>query len=295
MAAAMTGGKIHKPVDDFDAPHEAPLEKREEEILTLSIDGFEGPLDLLLALSRTRKIDLTQLSMAALAQQYIAYIEEMRSKRLEIAADYLVMAAWLAFLKSKLMLPGEAEAGDEPSGDELAARLAFRLKRLAAMRERAEMLMARDQLGQDYFARGWEEPVETIARVSYKPDYFGLLQAYAMQRQRVSETRFKVKRREVWSIKKARQRLQTLLGMPLDWAPINDLIAAFLGEEALKKTTVASTFGASLEMARDGLVELKQTAPFSPLYIKTVGEGVETNSQGADEGAVTPQREGDDE
>lgn len=240
--------------------------------LTLDLDGYAGPLDLLLELSRHKKIDLTQLSMAALAQQYITFIEKMRFERLEIAADYLVMAAWLAYLKSRLLLPQEAEDEAVLSGDELAARLAFRLKRLAAMREKAELLMARDQLGQDFYGRAAPDGFEVEARYSYHPDYYGLLKAYAIQRQRVSEMRYKVKKREVWSIKKARQRLQKLLGMPIGWAPINDLIAGFLEDDALKKTTVASTFGASLELAREGVVELRQTGAFGPLYIKTKDE-----------------------
>ncbi|GJM02358.1 MAG: segregation/condensation protein A [Rhodomicrobium sp.] len=245
-------------------------ERREAEILNLELDGYEGPLDLLLGLSRSKKIDLAQLSMAELAQQYILYIERMRSERLEIAADYLVMAAWLAFLKSKLMLPQIDDGLDEPSGDELAAQLAFRLKRLAAMREKAQQLMARDQLGQDFFARPAPEGFELVQRIAYQPDFYGLLKAYASQRQRVSETRLKMVKREVWSIKKARNRLQKMLGMPIGWAPINDLIVSFLGGEDMKKTTVASTFGASLELARDGVVELRQGAAFSPLYIKAI-------------------------
>lgn len=246
-----------------------------EQVLEVALDGFEGPLDLLLALSRSKKIDLTQLSMAELAQQYIGYIERMRSERLEIAADYLVMAAWLAFLKSKLMLPADEEEGDALSGDELAARLAFRLKRLAAMRQAGQELMARDQLNQDFFACGAPAGFDVVAQYSYKADFYGLLKAYAVQRTRTAETGYKVKRREVWSIKKARQRLQMMLGMPVGWAPISELIAAFLGEDKLQKTTVASTFGATLEMARDGMIELRQTEHFTPLYIKSVEGAVQ--------------------
>ncbi len=265
--------------DEFeDGVNEIPR----DQVLEVALDGFEGPLDLLLALSRSKKIDLTQLSMSELAHQYIGYIERMRSERLEIAADYLVMAAWLAFLKSKLMLPADDEDGDDPSGDELAARLAFRLKRLAAMRQAGAELMARDQLGQDFYGCGAPAGFDVVACYSYRADFYGLLKAYAVQRTRTAETGYKVKRREVWSIKKARQRLQMMLGMPVGWAPISELIAAFLGEDKLQKTTVASTFGATLEMARDGMIELRQSEHFTPLYIKSVDE---PRSDGSDDEA----------
>lgn len=266
--------------DDFDAKQS---ELASAQVLLLELDGFEGPLDLLLALSRKRKIDLSQLSMSELAGQYILYIEKIRAERLEIAADYLVMAAWLAFLKSKLMLPEIELEGDEPTGDELAQQLAFRLKRLDAMRRAGDELMARAQLGQDFFANGSASGFKLVLRNQYRADYSDLLKAYAISRQRVDQVELKVERREVWSIKKARQRLQALLGMPIGWAPINDLIASFLHGEDLKKTTVASTFGATLEMARDGVIELRQAEAFTPLYIKVVA-GSEVGVLGVDDG-----------
>lgn len=247
----------------------------EGEVLVLSLDGFEGPLDLLLALSRSKKIDLLALSISELASQYILYIENLKKQRLEIAGDYLVMAAWLTFLKSKLLIPSPPGEGDELSGDELAARLAFRLKRLDAMRKCAKQLMARPQLGQDFYGRGAPEGVSITVKHMFKADSYQLFKAYSGTRRRTVGGELKVKRREVWSIKKARSRLEAMLGMPVGWAPIHDLIAAFLQSEDLQKTTVASTFGASLEMARDGVVELRQEGHFKPLYLKSRHQDVE--------------------
>lgn len=238
--------------------------------LLVELDGFEGPLDLLLGLSRARKIDITKLSIAELATQYIGYINNIKQHRLEIAADYLVMAAWLVYLKSKLLLPSDEVAGEEPSGDLLAAQLAFRLKRLEAMRLKGQELMARPQLGQEFFGSGAPEGFMVVSSHKYKADLYDLLKAYAVQRQRVVKGGYKVKRREVWSIKKARSRLSSLLGISIEWAPINDLISSFMNGEVTSKTTVASTFGATLEMARDGIIEIKQGAHFEPLYVKSL-------------------------
>lgn len=240
-----------------------------EDILLVELDGFEGPLDLLLALSRTKKIDISHISIADLATQYIDYINDLKKHRLEIAADYLVMAAWLVYLKSKLILPQEDLDEDVPSGDVLAAQLAFRLKRLEAMRLKGQELIARPQLGQEFFACGAPMGTTTLVKVQYKANLYDLLKAYADQRKSDGQQGYKVKRRQVWSIKKARQRLSSLLGVSIEWAPINELIASFMGAETTEKTTVASTFGATLEMARDGMIELKQSGPFQPLYVKS--------------------------
>ncbi len=250
--------------DDWQS--ERPLDAGD--VLIVDLDGFEGPLDLLLALSRAKKIDLKALSIAGLCDQYIGYINNLKAKRLEIAADYLVMAAWLAFLKSKLLLPQPDAEGDEPSGQELAARLAFRLQRLDAMREKARALMERAQLGEHFFASGDPLGIRVVDRVDYHSDQFSLLKAYVSARHRDGQNDYKVKKRQVWSIKKARERLQAMLGFPVDWAPIQELIAMFLENEMMAKTTVASTFGASLEMARDGEIELRQDGHFQPLYVK---------------------------
>ena len=185
------------------------------ETLVVDVEGFEGPLDLLLALARTQKVDLARISVLALAQQYLDFINEARRLRLEIAADYLVMAAWLAFLKSKLLLPAEQDEDGEPSGEELAQLLAFRLKRLDAMREAAAQLMTRKRLGRDVFARGMPEPLRISRKSTYQADLYDLLKAYAQQRQRTAVRTWQVRQRTVWSLKEAREELERLLGMTL--------------------------------------------------------------------------------
>ncbi len=193
----------------WQAGDEAP---RPEEALVVSLDGFAGPLDVLLALARTQKVDLAKISVLALAEQYLGFIAHARKLRLELAADYLVMAAWLAYLKSKLLLPREPSTADQPSGEELAARLAFRLKRLEAMRNAAATLMTRHRLGRDVFARGMPEGVRTIRVRQYTAVVYDLLKAYAEQRSRTVKRVHVVPRRTVWSIKDARERLQVLIG-----------------------------------------------------------------------------------
>ncbi len=245
----------------------------EDTALVVSVDGYEGPLDLLLTLARTQKVDLAGISVLALAEQYLAFIEEARKLRLELAADYLVMASWLAFLKSKLLLPEEETDDEEPTGEELARMLAFRLKRLEAMRQAAGELMARKRLGRDVFARGAPEGVRLKRRSRYTATVFDLLKAYAVQRQRTMEVKVTIAARVVWSIKEARQRLEALLGMRCDWAALDDYLAAFLPAPDQARTVRASAFGATLEMAREGLVELRQAAPFAPLYVRRKGAG----------------------
>lgn len=239
-----------------------------EEKLIINVEGFEGPLDLLLAMARTQKVDLTKISVVELADQYLGFITEAKRLRLEIAADYLVMAAWLAFLKSKLLLPNDEDDDEGPSAEELAAQLAFRLKRLEAMREAAASIFNRKRLGQDVFSRGMPEGIRIVRTPQFKAETFELLTAYAQQRQRTSVTTHKVKERTVWSIKEARDRLERILGMSLDWFPIDRFFEEFLAISDLHKTVLASTFSATLEMAREGELELKQAKPFAPLYLR---------------------------
>jgi segregation and condensation protein A len=238
------------------------------ETLVVDVEGFEGPLDLLLALARTQKVDLARISVLALAQQYLDFIAEARRLRLEIAADYLVMAAWLAFLKSKLLLPAEQDAEGEPSGEELAQLLAFRLKRLDAMREAAAQLMTRKRLGRDVFARGMPEPLRVTRKSTYQADLYDLLKAYAQQRQRTSVRTWQVRQRPVWSLKEAREELERLLGMTCDWAPLDQLLAEFLVGPELRKTALASGFTATLEMTREGALEIRQAKVFAPLLVR---------------------------
>ncbi len=248
--------------DAFDTPPRT-------QTFVVDIDGFEGPLDLLLALARDHKLDLAKLSILDLARQYLDFIEQARNLRLEIAADYLVMAAWLAFMKSRLLLPGE-EDGDEPSGEELAAQLAFRLKRLDAMREAGAKLLNRDRLGRDFFARGMPEGIALVRHPEYEASVYDLLKAYANQRQRNASGTLLFAARTVWSIQEAREALEAMLGTAVAWAPIDDLIAKFMPTPELRRTVLASSFGASLEMTREGLTELRQEKPFAPLMIRHV-------------------------
>jgi segregation and condensation protein A len=246
------------------------------EALIIDIEGFEGPLDLLLALARTQKVDLARISVLALVEQYLTYIHAAQRIKLEIAADYLVMAAWLAFLKSRLLLPREKSDDPTLSGEELAQRLAFRLMRLDAMRKAAAQLLTRRRLGRDVFARGAPEGVKTIRETEYTAQIYDLLQAYAQQRTRTIKQVHIVKQRSVWSIKQARVHLERLIGKSSgDWVQLDMFLEAYMPAGAaggeVEKTVVAASFGASLELAREGKVEIKQDAPFAPIYMRRRG------------------------
>jgi segregation and condensation protein A len=252
------------------------------ETLQIDVAGFEGPLDLLLALARTHKVDLTQISILALVEQYLSFIAEMQKVRIELAADYLVMAAWLAFLKSRLLLPREQKKDDEPSADEMAARLAFRLIRLDAMRKAAAQLFTRKRLGRDVFARGQPEGVKTIRERQHSAIIYDLIKAYAEQRKRTTVHRAHVvKRRTVWSIKDARQRLERLVGASAgSWVQLDFFLEQYLPASDLGRTALASSFGATLEMAREGLIELRQAEPFAPIYMRQRDAGAEWEKVG---------------
>ena len=261
--AEFSAGPVFEGWADAD---EAP---RAGEALIVNLDGFEGPLDLLLALARTQKVDLAKISVLALAEQYLEFVNKALKARLELAADYLVMAAWLAFLKSKLLLPREAGHEDQPSGEELAARLAFRLMRLEAMRHAAGQLVTRKRLGRDVFARGNPEGVRTIRARKYTAMIFDLLKAYADQRKKTVKRVHVVARRTVWSIKEARQRLEGLLGEGVgDWVQLDLFLQRYGAMPDIARTARASSFGATLEMAREGLVELSQAEPYAPIYMR---------------------------
>ena len=239
----------------------------DESALVIDVDGFEGPLDLLLALARAQKVDLAKISILALAEQYLAYIAELGRLRLEMAADYLVMAAWLAYLKSRLLLP-EPEAGDEPTGTELAAALAFRLRRLEAIREAAVRLANRNRLGRDVFARGAPEPVRIDRKPAYAATLYDLLTAYVAQRRRVVVAKVRIPKRQVWSLAEARSILSRLIGRLADWTPLEVLLRPYIVSPELRRTAIASTLGASLEMAREGKVSIRQTGAFAPIHLR---------------------------
>lgn len=236
--------------------------------LTVDVEGFEGPLDLLLELSRRQKVDLSKISILALAEQYLEFIEEVRKLRIELAADYLVMAAWLAFLKSKLLLPVEENDEDEMSGEEMAAMLAFRLKRLEAMREAGKRLVNRNRLGRDYFARGMPEHVKIDKVSDFKATLYDLLSAYASQRQRQSVSHVTINKREVWSLSDARDILTRLVGDLADWTPLDVFLKPYIPTPALRNSAIASSFAATLELVREGKLKIRQEAAFAPLYLK---------------------------
>jgi segregation and condensation protein A len=257
--------------EERDGDWESTEERKEPgsgETLVVDVEGFEGPLDLLLALGRTQKVDLAKISVLALAQQYLDFIAEARHLRLEIAADYLVMAAWLTYLKSKLLLPAEPSEEGEPSGEELAQLLAFRLRRLGAMRDAAAQLMTRKRLGRDVFVRGLPEPIRLTRNSTYEANVYDLLKAYSQQRQRTTTRTWQARARTVWSIKEARSELERLLGVSCDWTPLVQLFAEFLVEPELRKTALASGFTATLEMTREGQLELRQAKLFAPLLMR---------------------------
>jgi segregation and condensation protein A len=251
---------------------------REEDKLVVALDGYEGPLDLLLALARTQKVDLRCVSILALADQYLAYIRQAKTLRLELAADYLVMAAWLAFLKSRLLIPKLQIEDNTPSGEDMAARLQFRLMRLEAMRKAAAQLMTRKRLGLDIFPRGNPEGTKTIREREYTAEIYDLLKAYADRRsQRVVKRAHVVKKREVWSIKDARDRLHRLVGASAvgEWVQLDLFLDQFVPAPApeVTRTALAASFGATLEMARDGLVELQQAEAYAPIYMRKKADG----------------------
>jgi segregation and condensation protein A len=239
----------------------------DDEVMYVDVDGYEGPLDLLLDLARRQKVDLAQISVLALAEQYLSFIETVREKRIEIAADYLVMAAWLAYLKSRLMVP-QAASDEEPTGEMMAALLQFRLKRLEGMRRAAMQMMNRPLLGRQIFARGAPEPI-TIARTAlWEASLFDLLKAYATQRERGIPNDYTPRERNVWSLQEAREILSRLIGDNVDWVPLDAYLAQYLSTPEQRVTAMASTFASSLEMARQGHIELRQSLAFGPLLMR---------------------------
>jgi segregation and condensation protein A len=247
----------------------APAPEHDPDALIVDVEGFEGPLDLLLDLARAHKVDLAQISILALADQYIAYIDKMRAMRIEVAADYLVMAAWLAYLKSRLLIPMPPASGEETTPQDMAARLAFRLQRLQAMREAANNIMSLPQLGRDVFARGSPEPLVIERQRIYQDTLVDLLKAYADRRARkmVHQT-YRVKRQPVFSIKEAREALEKLIGAMDDWGVMDGWLEKYLGTPETRRSVRASSFTASLELAREGTIELRQEHAFDPIYVR---------------------------
>jgi segregation and condensation protein A len=234
----------------------------------VDVAGFEGPLDLLLAMARTQKVDLARISILALAEQYLAFIAELRAVRLELAADYLVMAAWLAYLKSRLLLPKD-DGEDEPTGPEMAAALTFQLRRLEAMRESGARLMARPQLGHDFFRRGATEKMPVTHTVVYDVTLFELLSAYSRQQRRQQFSVLRIQDPiQLYSVEDARERLRAVIGSMPEWRVLVSFLPADVREGLTMRSAVASTFVASLELTKSGDVDLRQDRPFGPIYLK---------------------------
>jgi segregation and condensation protein A len=228
--------------------------------------GFEGPLDLLLDLARRQKVDLSKISVLALVEQYLEFIAAARRLRLELAADYLVMAAWLAYLKSRLLLPPAAK-DTEPEGTELAQALQLRLRRLEAIRAASEALLSRPRLGRDVFARGLPEaPAE--GRRQWRAGIYELLSAYAQRRQKQVRVQLTVRQRFVWTLAQARRELERLAGRALDWTSLDAYLVAYCTAPEMRRTVTASALSASLEMAREGIISIRQNGAFAPLWIK---------------------------
>jgi segregation and condensation protein A len=245
---------------EFDTP---PIRQSDE--LTLSLDGWEGPLDLLLNLARAQKVDLAQISILQLVEQYLSYLSDARALKLEIAADYLVMAAWLAYLKSCLLLPKDLEA--EPSPDELAWRLQMRLQRLDAMREAGGRLLGRDRIGRDVFLRGAPEGLRLIRKAAWHVRDFDLFAAYGAVRARTQPPMHVVHARSVMTLEEAIERVARMIGTALDWTFLESFLPA-TQDPQLRRSALASSFLAALELARRGRLDIQQDEPFAPIMLK---------------------------
>src|ERR1700731_4105085 len=239
----------------------------DEPAFVVDVEGFEGPLDLLLALARQQKVDLAKISILALADQYLVFIEAARKIRLALAADYLVMAAWLAYLKSRLLLP-EPPTADGPSAEEMATALANRLRRLEAIREASNRLMNRPQLQRDIFPRGNPESIAEVKHPKFTATLFDLLTAYAAQRQQRVLASVHLARRTVWSLSEARASLERLVGIAEDWSCLDEYLMSYVVDPSQRATVFASSFAAALELVREGAMELNQKEAFAPLYFR---------------------------
>jgi segregation and condensation protein A len=243
----------------------AELPLRRDEELQLSLGAWEGPLDLLLNLARAQKVDLTQISILQLVEQYLAYLNGAEALKLEVAADYLVMAAWLAYLKSCLLLPKDPE--QDPSPEELAARLQLRLQRLDAMRDAGARLMARDRIGRDVFTRGAPEGLRLVRKSAWQAEAYDLYAAYGAVRARSAPVMHVIAHRAVLTLEAAIERVSALVGTRLDWTRLESFLPSSQ-DPAFRKSALASSFAATLELARKGRLELAQEEPFAPIMVR---------------------------
>lgn len=261
--------------DSFDLPSadqgstpQSVEDRLAAEALIVDVDGYEGPLDVLLTLSRTQKVDLRKISVLELARQYLTFVERAKALRIELAADYLVMAAWLAFLKSRLLLPPDPEE-EGPSGEELAAHLAFQLERLQAMRDAAARLMARDRMGRDFFVRGIPEVVERVKNVTYTATLLDLMQGYARIRTKDEFRPFILDRDAVYTMEEALGRMRGLIGFAGSWTDISTYLPdGWSNDPAKRRSATAATFAASLELVKEGKAEIRQSDTFAPIQVR---------------------------
>ena len=245
---------------------EEPSEFQSAE-LVLDIEGFEGPIDLLLTLARQQKVDLTRISILTLAEQYLSFVAAAKSIRIELAADFLVMAAWLAYLKSRLLLP-DTKGDDEVNGPELAEGLTFQLRRLASMRDAGNKLLVRPRLGRDVYVRGAPEGMEVIRTTVYEVTLYELLKSYADNRRRVTASQLTIEPSQLFSLNDALERIQNMIGKFGDWVSLLSFLPDELVDGVVRRSAVASTFAASLEMVKEGRAEIRQSAAFGPIYVK---------------------------
>ena len=254
--------------DDFMQAQSEINARRAAEALVVDVEGFEGPLDVLLTLSRTQKVDLRQVSILALAEQYLIFVEEAKRLRIELAADYLVMAAWLAFLKSRLLLPPDPR-DEGPSGEELAAHLAFQLERLEAMRKAAARLMAQDQLGRDFFQRGQAEIYSRKRVVRYDANLLDLMQAYARIKTKEDFEPLHYQRDAVFTMEQALERMKGLIGAAIDWGELSQFLPeSWRNDPKKRRSATASTFAAALELVKEGKMEIRQYDTFAPIQLR---------------------------
>lgn len=253
--------------DAFEDPATAGLSDSQ---FMLDLDGYEGPIDVLLNLARDQKVDLTKISILDLADQYLAFVARARRLRLELAADYLVMAAWLAYLKSRLLLPEPETVDGEPTGAQMAAALAFQLQRLEAMRDAAGKLMALPQLGHDFFSRGAPEPMLVVRTPVYAVKLYDLLRAYGGIANRKQGGMLRILPTDIYSMDDALQRLGEMLGQSLDWQTLISFLPPDWNEGLRGRSAVAATFAASLEIVRAGRAEVRQDGTFGPIYLRPV-------------------------
>jgi len=240
----------------------------------VDLDGYEGPIDVLLMLAREHKLDLTRISILALADQYLAFVANARRTNLELAADYLVMAAWLAYLKSRLLLPDLGEE-DEPTAEEMADALAFQLRRLEAMQDAGQKLMARAHLNREFFRRGAPETFRAFATPVYEVTLFDLLKAYGDQKKRVeARTPLLIQPWDIYTVEDALKRLRNLLGSMPDWASLWQFLPEGVMKGLVARSAMAATFAASLELVREGKIKLRQSGPFGPIYLKPAGDSI---------------------